>query len=813
MAEAPDFRGGYYGEQVVPSGGGYDPFAPQNYTGPSAPDFRGGYYGEQTVSTGGGYDPNSTSRDLGKQIQSLKPDGTPSIESGVIPSILRGKASVTTGELPTSPYGTTDSATIIPSILQSSGKTSVDNKFKNVIANPLEKFSSYSVLWTMASLSAEQFNNPSTYRGNPSAIENVVFSSAGRYDEKRVTTYFGTPEYFVNNFSMRAVIASTKKTGNSNAIKIEFDIYEPYSMGLFLQSLQRAAGKSQHPDYLTAPFVLIMDIVGYDELGKSYKAVKSKYFVVKLISVKFQVNESGSIYKVEALPFNHQGFSDEINTAFNDLKLKGGSKGTVEEILTEGNTSLVGVLNNIEKELVNDKKIKIPDEYQIQFPNSSSEFISTSLPPGFNTATIDPTSSQTQTVGTNSIPVSTQFTSNPIGKSSLGFDASSGGNVPFMDHRNVLSSEGYVLQNLMLVDPKNRTFQFSQGQALTEIITRVIINSDYAVNAIKSENLTAEGFVKWFRIDVQIEFLKFDDLIGDYARRYTYRVVPYLIHHTVFTNVNSPPVGYDVIKEKVCKKYEYIYTGQNVDILKFDIDINNLFYVGVNSSSEKRSNNVSNQDQKGSQEADINKSTTGTGTTPAAILANTGRKRALRDPESITRATTGSGDSKTAVEIAESFHKAFIEGSSADLIKVNLEILGDPYWMVDSGLANYFAPPAGNDQQTMDGTMNYEAGDVFIYLSFKTPTDVDEVARKYKFSSVGRDSEFSGIYRVVMCDSTFTDGYFKQKLECLRMPGQANDYLEGTTPLPEVRGVKTDTMATEVKEPVKTGTTIGKMCE
>ena len=59
MAEAPNFSGGYAGEPTFAGGGGYDPFAPQNYTGPIAPDFRGGYAGEPTAPGGGGFDPSS----------------------------------------------------------------------------------------------------------------------------------------------------------------------------------------------------------------------------------------------------------------------------------------------------------------------------------------------------------------------------------------------------------------------------------------------------------------------------------------------------------------------------------------------------------------------------------------------------------------------------------------------------------------------------------------------------------------------------------------------------------------------------------
>jgi hypothetical protein len=68
---------------------------------------------------------------------------------------------------------------------------------------------------------------------------------------------------------------------------------------------------------------------------------------------------------------------------------------------------------------------------------------------------------------------------------------------------------------------------------------------------------------------------------ADYAKKITYRVVPYYVHQSIFSNPSSAPVGYSELMKTVVKEYQYIYTGQNVDVLKFDININNLFYAGL----------------------------------------------------------------------------------------------------------------------------------------------------------------------------------------------------------------------------------------
>ena len=160
--------------------------------------------------------------------------------------------------------------------------------------NVLEQFASYVPLWTMACLEPNQFNDPSLYRGNPSALNNIIFASAGRYDAQRVATAYGTPEYFVDNFMMDSQLGGTAKTGNTNVTNFSFDVYEPYSLGLFLQSLQAAALNSGYPSYLNdCPYLLQLDFLGYKDNGAVLNASKdlTKYFTIKITNVQFTVDQ------------------------------------------------------------------------------------------------------------------------------------------------------------------------------------------------------------------------------------------------------------------------------------------------------------------------------------------------------------------------------------------------------------------------------------------------------------------------------------------------------------------------------------------
>jgi hypothetical protein len=710
----------------------------------------------------------------------FKPDGSVVRTNSTNSSIPIGYAFRKTEEVPPRP---SDPIIDGKSNQETKLNTTAASATKNLpvkVANPMEQFASMNVLWTMACLTPAQYNDPRSYRNNLNDLENIVFSSGGRFDNARVNTFFGTPEYYINNFVMQTTIGANEKTGNSNAIKFSFDVIEPHSMGLLLQSMQAAALKAGYLNYLDgAPFVLRMDIQGYDDKGIELTVIKPKFFVLKLTSTKFTVNESGSVYKVEAVPWNHAGFADSVNTAYSDVKLFGK---TVYEMLANGPGSLVAYLNASEAKLVAAKKIKLPDEYVIQFPTQSSDWISSavnSTETNRSTVNLDEVQDLTNrailktiTKQSKKIAAPGITEQNAIAAASLGFDELSGGNPLFKRAGDQYDEKtGVLIRDGMTIDPKTRAFQFGQNQSLTGIMNQVILSSDYAARAIDPKFYTPQGYVKWFKLDVQIELLGLDDSVGDYARKITFRVVPYLIHHTIFANATSAPVGYHELMKTVTKEYQYIYTGQNVDILGFNIEINHLFYVGINPKSETEAAQTGNQDQKLAQQTNLT-TKSGQGPAPEAQAAQAGRARQKRDPKLLMGYKGGSNDKTVEQNVAENFQEAFISGSSADMISVALEILGDPYWLVDSGISNYFAGAESEISQiTNDGTMNYESGNVYVYLEFRTPADINTTTGLYDFSIAGKESPFGGIYRITKCENTFADGAWKQKLTCLRMPG------------------------------------------
>ena len=760
------------------------------------------------------------------EYQNKKPDGTQStvtkVPSNIIPGLVQlvlpqnkavnpikeGKSTVET------PPDTTSG--------------SAGQNLKNLVPNPLLEFASYTPLWTLAVLTPQQFNNPESYRSDDLSFaaqtydvsrevdsgsgdglitqtatlqSGIIFSSGGRdyspegsvSQSSRVSTVYGRPEYFVDNFKMKAVVSASQATGNSNAVGFEFEIYEPYSMGLLLQSLQVAAIGAGYANYLNnAVFLLRLDFKGFKQNGQILKSVKPKFFPMKLTEITFEVDEGGSKYMVKGIPFNHSALSDNVDLTFKDIKIAAPKENTVEEMLLTGDESLVSILKRAEEENVKAKQYSVEDIYEVQFPKTSDEFVRHTPDAGADKGATNKSRKPPKSVGKPTKVTKTEFTENLIGKAAFNYGADKGGNFDFSKEGDVYNQEtGLVERDKMTINPKTRVFSFTQEQKLTDIITQVILSSTYAKKALDPVNLV-DGFIKWFRIDVQIEFLEYDVLIGDFAKKYTFRVVPFLVHHSIFNSPTSSNLGYSQLEKKIVKRYDYIYTGQNQDIVKFDIKINNLFYTGGAASAEKNTaTNVDNDTQGVAADQKVKTETT-TGTAAVAQTANLGKSKKKRSPALFNVRKGGSGYYDVEKQVAETFHEAFLSGSSADLITVDLQILGDTYWMVDSGMGNYFAKPSSqSDLITNDGTANYEGSDCYIYISFRTPADVNTQRGLYEFSRRGVESPFSGIYQVTLVENNFESGQFTQTLKCLRKQGQPIDYDGKAIPQVQQDGIAT----------------------
>jgi len=357
----------------------------------------------------------------------------------------------------------------------------------------------------------------------------------------------------------------------------------------------------------------------------------------------------------------------------------------------------------------------------------------------------------------------------------MGFDMTNGGSYPFAKESEVLTPSGYLDQNAVTIDPTKRAFHFSQGQTITNIITEIVMVSEWGKKVADPANkIAADGTIDWFKIDVQIELKEYDPVQNDFAKKINFLVVPYKVHSSIVQKPSAIGSGYTELQKKIAKKYNYIYTGQNNDLLSFDIKLETQFYTAIAPGLKTQSgtNDPATNSASNSALPVVTNSTAQVGETVSA-LAKLGYASFKEDGSVYITRRGGAGNDDVRAAIARDFHNAVIN-NNADLVNIEFDILGDPYWLTDSGIANYYSVAAiDNPAVTIDGAMTYEGSQVYVYLEFATPVDIDDDTGLYKQIE---KSAFSGIYKIVTVKSDFDGGMFKQKISAIRMRGQPDDF-------------------------------------
>lgn len=144
------------------------------------------------------------------------------------------------------------------------------------------------------------------------------------------------------------------------------------------------------------------------------------------------------------------------------------------------------------------------------------------------------------------------------------------------------------------------TVQIARGQSIEKIVDFVVYLCQEAQRWITGEDspapgaasLKTQGIIRYVTVypTVAINTSQIQDPVTlDYVRDITYTLIPtesvraYTDMQTV-KNIQSPTtqqnkLNYLISNKRLAKKYEYIYTGHNTEVLKFDFNLSNLWTI------------------------------------------------------------------------------------------------------------------------------------------------------------------------------------------------------------------------------------------
>lgn len=301
-----------------------------------------------------------------------------------------------------------------------------------------------------------------------------------------------------------------------------------------------------------------------------------------------------------------------------------------------------------------------------------------------------------------------------------------------------------------------RSFSITAGQSIVQAIDLAIRNSSYISNqslvtiepdGTQRPNPRPSGPMKWFSISFTATRLGFDNKRKDNAYRIKYTVKPYIMGN--FNSKFFPPSKFRGIH----KSYPYWFTGQNTAVLDFTETQNLLYSITVSGQ----------ENQKNQAEAAIRENWT-------SSLQDIVKYQYF--PRSGESGAGGVGKEYEAnANAAEIFY------SPSDLARCRIKILGDPDWIQQGSLFKEYKPGTFQAEAITgfnpDGSIAFDAGDPMFEIVWQRPEDYDLTTGKadpYSGGYSGKEIKNrmplqSRVYNAIKVVSEFHQGKFIQTLE------------------------------------------------
>jgi hypothetical protein len=366
---------------------------------------------------------------------------------------------------------------------------------------------------------------------------------------------------------------------------------------------------------------------------------------------------------------------------------------------------------------------------------------------------------------------------NNLGRSRIISGHEEQGKAPMAQTGQVYDKKNKVMTRAKnTVSPDERVFEYPAGTSMIKIIEDVVLTSAWA-KELKDRAPDENGMVPWFRIDAET-YLKAnatqENVYGEDAKVFHYKVVEYMVHSSHLQRPSDPGINYAALRENAIKEYNYIYSGQNTDIINFDIQFNAAFFQFLQSdygggSTDFKTGGIQ-QNTVESKPETLTMKTENSG----AFSANGAVVQSFSQSSS-TQGNGGAGIDNSKIRWARQFHDNILGSGSMDLVEVDLEIFGDPYFIVDTGMGNWTDSP-GNLNSTANGQVEYQRSECDILLNFRTPIDYNPETGGMIFpEDTIPVQQFSGLYRVTKITNEIRKNKFTQTLKLLRRRGQPED--------------------------------------
>ena len=677
--------------------------------------------------------------------------------------------------------------------------------FSNKESNPLHSAASYNTIFTLSGMTEQEIRTrsfltnaphdiiartggigkanvqPRQYKDFRTTQDNALFRTLIKADE--ITKYYEqyqdsidildrAHDLFIENVNILSTVGPNAERNLANFTKMEFEIHEPYGI-TFIEKVRAATALNGFQDYQDAPLLLSIDFRGFNEQGQPmyfggasasfsqkelgtmnsnsfYHQGISRKIPILIARVDFDVNEGGAKYNVIAVPYTDMAFDDRFKFPRINIPV--------------AENDVIGWTRQVEFRLNEQMQFEI-DENAREFKDNYKFIVDPQVLKNAGVYTSESDSIHT-TGDPNSIAGDDPLSENRTGaiqfKNSAKATSFTALTKFFEDA--VRQSDGYVSLTENFWEGFLSSLGYQVSTDTPDSITNVLQSKDF------SERIAQNPYIPWFKIKttVHTDTSRFDNITKMHPKTIIYRAVPYKIHILKLLGAGmSLKADWS---QYVRKEYNYLYTGDNVDVQGLRINYKSAYYMrNVREAKDTTETGIIEQIKEAiikafGQEKD-----------PEPLLP-------LRQYPSILKGRATNENTNPRNLKAQEFYD-YLTNPEADMMRIELDILGDPAYLCQ----DVFTP-------TTDARSEKQSGEVFdtkihsfnadqfmpcINLRYRLPDDVDEKegtmfggdGKKYRDENLF----FSGIYQVVKVDSRMDQGQFLQTLTCVRLNNQSGE--------------------------------------
>lgn len=562
----------------------------------------------------------------------------------------------------------------------------------------------------------EVWNDPSVLSGDDSNILNR--GQASIIAESGVTG-----SYAVENVMMISTLTPGASTGNTVTGTIQFDLVEPLGFSL----LERILAYGSQYNFSTlreARYILKLELLGRDSRsGKPVKYPGVFFYRLIIDQMRARVDAGGTTYNIVA--------GNAMRTALRSTPVEKNVTVTGVKTVNDLVTKMESALNEYE---ISKKKTKenpepVPGRYwKIEFDPS------TNISAGSEQSSL-------------------------MMKSKINLPSESLANVSTSDAAGVAVDTTEV---------NSVDISFSPGTNVVSQLTNILQTDVTGFTNFVNQNVSAGGDTPYIHVVPSIKFR--EQIDGDTGQNVVDITLTIRIDWAGSTYLN--PNQYEesvkfqeqrLLEKSINKRYSYLYSGENLELLDFNLEFDNLFVNAIDiSGAENYYDNtqiLGATTLKPALPAGGNRNTYGTNVYLGDVKIDNlsiGVERPVFEYQRMASDKQQQIDSAPDTNKQLAIRAREYATRSNDFLEATFEIKGDPYWLgtPDAVVMGQELTPSGLYQEALITFVNY--------LPDESMTEPGPNRTK-RFDMIS-----SGIYKVLTLESKFMNGSFTQTLNSIR---------------------------------------------